>query len=265
MAGRRNILLSIAVRIVVSLGLLAVAAGVFAALARSRPTAARTPMARIAPQVLVMEARPFQVRRQWDAFGTAEAMDSADVPARVTATVVQIPPGILAGAVVDRGQLLVQLDDSDFLRQEEIATEAIADLQAQMERLAIEEEGWKERLRLAGEQVKLAQAEYERVVDARERNVAKEREVDQAQQALLEAIRGRVAAREEHDKLPARRTSLQAQLRAQQAQQALARQNVERCSIVSPLSGILESVDVEVGENLAAGPVSYTHLTLPTN
>ena len=42
-------------------------------------------------------------------------------PARVTATVIEKPAQIVAGAWVETGQLLVRLDESDFLRQDEIA------------------------------------------------------------------------------------------------------------------------------------------------
>jgi len=253
MARKRYILLSVAVRILVGAGLLVIAVAVFVALVKSKPTAARSPTANTAPQVIVMEARPVEVRRQWDVFGTARAMDSADVPARVMASVIEICADVLAGAAVEKGQLLVQLDDSDFVRQEEIATQSIADINAQLARLEVEKRSWQERVRLAGEMVQLAQAEFDRVSAARQREVAKEREVDQARQALIEAVRAEVGAREEYDKLLPRRTSLRAQLLAQESRQKLARQNVARCRIVSPLAGVLESVDVEVGENLAAG------------
>lgn len=253
MPKNRLIWLSVIVRVLVCVMVLAIAVGVFTALHRSRPQPARSEQMNAAPRVFVMEAKAVEVRRQFDGFGTAAAMDSADVPARVTATVLEIPPEIVAGRWVERGQLLVRLDDSDFLREDEITTQRIADIDSQLQRLDIEVRSWEKRIELAEEQVRLAQAEFDRVAGAQEREVAKQREVDQAKRALVAAIRDETVAKEEHDKLPGRRAGLQALRLGQEAQQRLARQNVQRCLIVSPLTGVIQHVDAEVGENFASG------------
>ncbi|MDY7109546.1 MAG: HlyD family efflux transporter periplasmic adaptor subunit [Planctomycetota bacterium] len=253
MAGKRNIVLSIITRVVVCILLLAIGIGIYTGLVRTKPVPARSGRGDAAPQVVVMPAKAVEVRRQWEGFGTAEAMDSADVPARVTATVIEIPTEILPGTWVEEGQLLVRLDDSDFVRQVEITTQSIEDIEAQLARLEIERASWKERIALAEAQVALARAEFDRVTRARESGAAKEREVDQARQALLAAQRDETNAREAYDKLPAGRRSLEALRLGQEAQKRLAMQNVQRCRIVSPLAGVLQTVDVEVGENLAAG------------
>jgi RND family efflux transporter MFP subunit len=253
MALRRNTLVSVITRTVVGLGLLALALAIFILLVRSRPRPELTSAAGDGPTVLVMQAQPVPVQRRWSGFGTAQAMDTADVPARVGATVVQIPDEVEAGTAVEAGELLAQLDDTDFAQELEMSSQLIADLQAQLERLEIEAESWRERWELTKEEIELARAEYDRVRSAQEQNVAKQREVDQARTAMITAIRNEVAAREQLDALPTRRTGLQALKLRQEAAGRLARQNVQRCRITSPLTGILQSVDVEVGENLAVG------------
>lgn len=253
MASKRNVVLSIVFRILACLVVLVVAVGIFGMLRSSKPQPERTSQAGLLPRVVVMRAQAVPVRRQWDGYGTAQVMDSADVPARVMATVSAIPDSVLAGSDVLQGDLLVQLDDTDFLRQVEIATHAIDDLDAQLEQLRISTRSWSDRLELAQEQVALARAEMDRVSEAFGRGAAKQREVDQARTALLNAVREETAAREESDKLVPRRSSLEAMKAGQEAQLELARLNVDRCRIVSPLTGVLQSVDVEVGENLAVG------------
>ncbi|MHC5114251.1 MAG: hypothetical protein ACYTGP_07470, partial [Planctomycetota bacterium] len=141
-------MLSLIVRTVVCVGLLAIGLMVMTVLVRTRPVPARTDVAANAPRIMVMAAGPVDVRRQWDGYGTAEAMSSADVPARVTATVIELPESVLAGATVEAGTLLVRLDDSDFVRQEEIARHAIADIDAQLRRIEIQLRSWTERVRL---------------------------------------------------------------------------------------------------------------------
>ncbi|MHC5024229.1 MAG: HlyD family secretion protein, partial [Planctomycetota bacterium] len=182
MASTRNWLVSIVTRSIVCLAVLALAITIFARLFGTRPMPAVSNSDDAAPGVLVMKARPVPVARRWNGFGTARAMDSANVPARVSATVVEVPVNIEPGARVARGDVLARLDDSDFTRQVEIATQSIADIDSQLARLEVELTSWTERTELAAEQVELAQAEFDRAVEAMRRGAAKQREVDLTRQ-----------------------------------------------------------------------------------
>ncbi len=246
-------LVVILVRALACIVLLAAAIAVFSALYTTRPQAARTDRADLAPRVMVMAARPVEVFRQWRGFGTARPLDSADVPARVTATVLEVPDAVTAGRAVAAGGLLVRLDETDFTRQVEIATHSIADIDAQLERMVVEERSWRERVSLAGQQVELARAEFDRARAAQDLGSARPREVDAAKQALISAIRDETVAREEYDKLSPRRRSLEAQRLGIEAERRLAATNVARCRITSPIAGVLQEVDVEVGESLVSG------------
>ena len=135
----------------------------------------------------------------------------------------------------------------------EISISDIADLDAQIDRLDIELASWTERVRIAQAEVDLIEAEYKRVAAAAEREAAKIREVEIAKLALIRAERDLVSAKEELDKIPAARKRLEAQKAAQQAVLDLAHHNVARCEITSPIDGVLEEVDVELGENVAIG------------
>lgn len=253
MAAKRNMFISVAVRIVVCAAALAIGVGVFVALFRTAPKPAASDRADEIPRVLVMEARAVPVRREFEGFGTAQAVSRADVPSRVTATVAERPAEIRAGREVAQGQLLVQLDASDFQRQWEIAEQNIRDVDAQLNRLDVEERSWSQRVELAGEAVELARSEFDRVSRAFANDAARQREVDAARQALLATQREEVATREELEKIAPRRASLRALREREQASLRLARLNVERSTITAPISGVLQSVDVEVGESVQAG------------
>jgi RND family efflux transporter MFP subunit len=215
-----------------------------------------------------MQARAVPVRRQWQGFGTARARDEADIPAEVAAVVVEIPARIEVGASVEQGELLCRLDDTDFVAQQEISTQRISDIEAQQDQLAFEESSWKRRVELAEQDVALAEADFERVQQAFARQAARQREVDQVKQAWLAAVRVEVAAREQFDRIAPRRSQLQAQMAEQKAALRLATKNVERCKITSPLTGIIASGDIEVGESVAPGQrigyiVSLAHVEVP--
>lgn len=249
----RSLIVSIIIRATVVVIALSVCSAIAFALYKTKPAPAVTDAPPAVPRVLVMKAADVPVRRQWTGYGSAAALRTSDVPARVTTTVLRVPENIIEGRRVEAGQLLAELDDSDFARQVEIAAQNLRDIEAQLNRLEVEEQAWQKRLELANEAVELSRGEYDRFVKAFEDGAANQREVDAARQTLISAIRDQVAVEEEFTKIPNRRTSLRAQQVAQEATQRLAKQNVERCTVVSPIAGVLQAVDVEPGENVTIG------------
>ena len=97
MSRQRNILVLVLVRVVVVAALLGASAALYSILYGSRPMPEMSGPDSSAPIVLVMPAQMLPVRRQSSGFGTAEAMDAADVPARVSATVVEVPAAVEPG------------------------------------------------------------------------------------------------------------------------------------------------------------------------
>jgi multidrug resistance efflux pump len=268
MARKRKVILSAVTQTVVVVVVLAAALAVYALLVRTRPLPAKSDEPPAPRRVEVMQARAVPVRRQWQGFGTAAARDKADIPAEVTAVVVEIPPHIVVGAEVDAGEVMCRLDDTDFVAQQQISSRRIEDIEAQLAQLVFEESSWKRRVELAQEDVKLAEADYDRVKQAFAKQAARQREVDQVQKSLLAAVRVEVAAREQLDRISPRRTQMQAQKAEQQAALRVAAKNVERCTIKSPLDGIIAAGEIEVGESVAPGQrlayvVSLAHIEVP--
>ena len=253
MPRKRKILVSIVTQSVVSVVALGVAVGIFSLLWRSRPELARVDEPPRLRRVEVMRAVPVPVRRQWQGFGTARAFDEADIPAEVTAVIVDIPPQIVEGAAIEKGAVVARLDDTDFLIQQDIATRRIEEYDARLAQLKLERESWTKRVGIAAEEVQLAEADYARVKQAMEREAARVREVDQARQRLLAAVRIEVDAREQLDRILPRRSQLEAMKSLQASQLRLATKNVERCTIRSPLRGFIAAVDIERGESVAPG------------
>jgi len=241
------------VRTLVGLGLIAGASAIAFMLVQSRPRPGGDEVGDDRPSVQVMVAEPVRVQRQWRGYGTARSMDTLDVPARVSAVVVEVPPAILEGASIEAGTVLARLDPSDFEQEEAIAAGTIEELRAQLDQLASEEAAATERRALAEEAVVLAEDEYARVREAVESQVAKQRELDQARQAQISAIRELVAVNEVLSRIGPRRAALEAQIAAQTSRLRLARLNVERCTIRSDIDGVLEIVDVEPGEDVSIG------------
>lgn len=249
----RSTTLSFVTRVLVTLAVLAISVLIFGFLFRTRPVPPVNPAGAAPPTVVVLPVRPIAVQRQWTGYGTADAIESADVPARVGATITAVSSDVREGTRVDLGQVLARLDPTDFQHRVDVAEETIIDLESQLRRLEVERSSWTEREQLAAEAVELAEGEYQRVLDAMKKNAANQREVDASRQALITASRDQVSVGEEIEKLEPRRASLEAQKAAQEAELRDATQKVERCTIMSPLGGVVQAVDVEVGEDVRAG------------
>ena len=253
MPSRAGAVVSLLVRTVVGVGAIVVAIAVFGWLAATREVPVPRPPEEARPRLVVVSATPVEVQRSFSGFGTADAIRTADVPAEVIGVVDSIPDGTSEGLPIEAGDVLATINARDFRRQAEIAEEALAELDARSAQLDVEEAAARNRLELAERDVELAKLELLRTEKALAEGAAVEREVDRAKQALLAVDRAMVQAQESIDGFVPRRASLRALTESQRAAKRLAEQNLARCTITSPIDGVIAAVDVEVGESVAPG------------
>ncbi len=243
------------IRAAISAGLLGGSLAMLVVLARSRPLPGLNDNQVEAQTIAVFRAKKMQVPRQWVGYGTVKSIDSADVPARVGATVVEIAADINVGSAIAKGQFLVQLDDQDFRRMMDSADQQLAVIDAQLGSLMVEESGLAERLKLAKEDGQLVRSDEARVREAVASQAAVQRELDRARQLGIVADRTELLLREAINQITPRRAALHAQDEIQKSMRDTARKNVERCRITSPIAGSLQRFDLEVGENVLSGQV----------
>jgi len=233
--------------------LLVAAIAVAAVLVATRPRPEQHALTAIVPRVVVVEVDRLAVRPTFGGYGVAAAFTRADVPSRISSTVLEVPEATIAGSAVAKGQLLVQLDASDFERQLQSAEQQIAMIDASREQLATEVLSLDEQIKLLEEDVELARTDLERVRAASAEGAAREREVDRARQVVLLAERAAAALRERRATTPAREALLVAQRSSQESVRRQAATDVERCHIESPVTGVLQSFDLKPGEMVRAG------------
>ncbi len=245
--------IAIATRAGVALLVLAAGVGAFIVLFVTRPKAPEPQDLQLVREVRTMSPQVIAVRRQWVGYGAGQAMDSADVPTQVSAIVSEIPESIQPGARVERGTFLAQLDPVDFQQQLDLIAEQLNGLDARLEQLDIEESSWEERLRLAETEEQVSRADLDRLRELLASGDATEVEVDRAEALLSLAQRAVSTIREEVEKAGPRRLGLRADRQALVVQREIAQRNLDRTRIESPLAGFIESVDIEVGEQVIAG------------
>ncbi|MEM1212952.1 MAG: HlyD family efflux transporter periplasmic adaptor subunit [Planctomycetota bacterium] len=243
-------------RVGVAVGALVLAVVVVGALVQTKPGVELATDAEANLQrVMVVEPRRLAVPRQWVGYGTVAAVVSSDVPARVGATVLEVPKRITEGAVVEAGWTLAELDPTDFANREAAAEAGWEAVGAQLDQLASEEARVKARVAVEEEDVAAARWELERVERLRRgaTSAASEKDVVDAQRSLFAAQRQLLTLKEALDGVEPRRKRLQAEQRAAKSEWDQAVKDRERATVKSPIGGVIQAVDVEAGENVMAG------------
>jgi RND family efflux transporter MFP subunit len=265
---QRNIPLMVLSRAVLSIALIAVAVLIAGWLVGTKPEAAESDAANRLRSVVVVDVIDAPVGRRLRAYGSARALLSADVPARVSATVTGLGERYGEGERVAKDEVLLRLDDTDFRHQLEITRQTIDAVDAQLAILVVDERTIAESLVLAEADARLVRADVERAEAALREGAAKEREVDRLRQALIAADRALVMAREARDKVEPRRLALRAERARLEASREVAQDAVDRSVIRSPMDGVLQHADKEIGEMVAMGApiarvVDPTRLEVP--
>lgn len=240
-------------RAAIGIGAILIAGAVFAFLVKTKPEPIRREIEERIVTVRTVPIEPTEVVRSWEGYGTARAMNAADVSAQVSARVIERPEGVRAGAAVARGDVLVRLDPEDFEQRVAASEGQIASWEAQLEALDVEERRLADRLELAQEQEAIEEGEVRRLVEAQGRGAGSTSELERRRAQLIAVRRETTVLRQEIESLPARRSQLRAMLAAERANLRMAQENLERTVIVAPIGGVLQEFDADVGELPAVG------------
>ncbi len=238
------------VRGLIALAMVGGSVAIVIALAMSRPLPGTNERREEVQRIAVFHPKRMNLPRQWIGYGTVRAIDSADIPARVGASVVEIAAEARPGSTVTAGQFLVQLDDLDFRRALDSATQQIASIESQLVSITVEEDGLFRRMALAKEDAALASSDEVRTRAAVESGAANQRELDRSRQQAIAMERAHLLLQEGFNQLTPRRGALIAQREIQRTQQKTAQTSVDRCRIISPIAGTLQSFELEVGESV---------------
>lgn len=223
--------------------------GVFAALKATKP---EQPPAKIKERVWRVEVErlsPRSLAPQLTLYGQLETPSlfraAAPAPSRVDRVLVR------EGESVIEGQLLVALDERDFLPRLNQARAEIAELEAQLESENIRHQSDLTALRQEQKLLQLSQDGVGREQRMRKQKLGSESALDQAEQELARqalGVNSRKLAITDH---PARSGALKARLQRAQAQLTEIALDYERSQVRAPYDGIVAQVQVAVGDQVA--------------
>lgn len=231
---------------------LIVGAGIFAFLSSGKTAPARHESGASYLTVRAMEASRRPVARVWEGFGTARALDAADVRAEVGGTVIERPASVEAGAEIREGATIIRIEPLDYEQRVQATERRIDALRAQLSGLEVEEQRLTEQAGFAAQEEETARRDVDRVRNAQNAGAGSAGELDQAEAALLRAQRTLAGIRQQLGLIPSRRAALEAQLLGEQANLRIERENLLRTEVTSPLDGVIEAVDFERGEWVGA-------------
>lgn len=256
-------------RTAAGLVLLIGALAIFQVLKATKAEPTRSQDAGLPPLVRTVEVQRVLTARPWTGYGTVRAMSAAQVGVQVAGRVIERPPPVEAGLSIARGDLIIRIDPEDFASRVAALEGAVAALLAEIEQVEVEATSLDEQLTLVFEEVAIAKREYERALGVYEdRGAGTRTEVDQKLAALRRSEREASALEQRSRLIPSRRAALEANLASQRAELALARQNLERSTVVAPISGVLQEVNLDTGDyaqigTVAARIVDLSRLELP--
>lgn len=253
--GSSPILKRLSIALKAGLALLVLLAGfaVFGVLVASRPDPVHTERPEPVVTVRSITAALVPAPRVWEGYGSAVAMNAADVSAEVGARVIERPSSIEAGNPVRKEDVILRLDATDYEQRLASAEAKASALRAQIDGLVSVENRWREQSSLIAEEIGIQRAELERAQDAQRREAANIADIDARVGALRRLERESASIMQQVEDVPFRRAQLQAQLADQEAEARVARQDLERTRVVSPIDGVLQWVQFREGEMVPAG------------
>lgn len=229
------------------------ALAIFGLLVATKPRPSR--LDRDAPVLTVraVTVAPVEAPRIWTGYGSARAMNVADVSAEVAARVIERDASVEPGMPIERGEPIIVLDPHDFEERVNSGVARAAALRAQIEGLASAEVRWREQAEAIEAERAIAASELERFRDARARDAANVADVDVRVLAVRRLEREAAAIARQLEDIPFQRESLRAQLSDQEAALEIARRDLERTRIVSPIRGVLQRVAQRPGARVSVG------------
>lgn len=245
--------LSRIVRAVVGAAILLIAVVITVWLVATKPAIDRSAPTEDARAVTAVVAERRPVARLWRGHGAARARDAANVAAEVAGVVAARPEGVEAGARVSAGDVIVRLDDADYANQLEAAQQAVAALTAQLSTLEAEEAQIAAQTAQIQEQIDITEEEIRRWAEAQASGAASGIEQLRLRGTLASLREALAALAGQTNQIPSRRERIEAEIGAQQNEALTALHNLERTRITAPIDGYLQSVDIDVGEFVAAG------------
>lgn len=203
--------------------------------------------------VRVSTVLPQTVRATATGYGRVQPVRDWTSVGEVQGRIVGMRDGLAVGSVVEKGEVLIEIDQTDYELARGKALSNIASVEAQIRQLAREEENSRESLEVAENIFEVTKAEYERVISLVERGASTQAALDNAQKALLTQTSSITSHKNTLALYPARRQTLEASLAIRKAELAEAERSISKTRIIAPFRGRVSAQNAEIGQFARVG------------
>lgn len=210
---------------------------------------------RLARTLLGIRVTAENIRLTASGYGTAEPATRVRISPQLDGKITAVNNHFDDGALVGKGETLVEIDKEDY----EIALkEATAEIDRLKAELAANEQDVKDAeliLETVARDLDLERKDFERIKALREKDVISESSFDQAAQDFESKKNLHITGKGRVDRLKIQRRSIEAQIEMAVARKQKAELNIRRAVLHSPFDGRLENVEVEEGDYVTVGKV----------
>jgi len=205
-----------------------------------------------APVVRVVKVAPSDERITVRADGIADFTRRVEIRAQVGGKVVQVSPSLKEGERLRKGELLIKIEQTDYVLAARRAQADVEIARAALARLRLDESSQGRQIKTLREDLKLAEAEMRRAADLLRRSAGSQSRYDAARRTYLQ---GKNVLQVAENALAVLAPQIQErEARFEQAKVRLeqARVDLARTEITCPFDALVVTESVEVGQVLQA-------------
>ncbi|NRP13921.1 Multidrug resistance protein MdtA [Aliiroseovarius sp. xm-m-379] len=205
--------------------------------------------------VRVMEVTEQTVTPSTIAYGRVKAEHSWSALAELSGRVVSVLPGLAEGKMIRAGEVLVEIDATDYQIGLSKAEANLGAAQTQLAQLQREELNTQRSLALETSKLAIAEAEFERVQALVKRGASTETALDNTRRNLLAQQAATTNLTNALELYPTRRQTTEATIAIREAEVAEAKRALSKTRILAPFDGRVTKAAVELGQFARSGDV----------
>lgn len=209
------------------------------------------PETSLAVRTLTVESSPTVIRVS--GYGRVESAQTWAAVSEVEGRVAEVFQGLSEGSIVEAGDLLVQVDRTDYELAVQKAKANIASAEASLAELEQQEANSSRLLEVESRILEVAEAEYARTLDLQTRGTSTQASLDTAERTLLAQRSSVTNLNNTIDLYPSQRASLEATVAVRQAELEEAERDLSNTTIRAPFRGRVSQEAVEQSQFIRVG------------
>lgn len=245
--------------IIIALAILLAGIGLFAFFSSFRKPPAQAEEEERPIPVEVIQVQPEDVPIVLNGFGEVRTLATVPIAPEVSGRVIRIHPRLEAGEVISAGEVLFEIDPSDYQVRLKSAQASLEQSKQTLKRTQEQFASDKERLKTLERTKDLAYSEFNRVKQLFEREkVGTQSNVEQTERAYNQALDAYNLLVQSIELYPLRVREYEEAVKNAEAQLSQAEINLSRTQVKAPFNARIKTVNLEAGQYVNPGAIVMT-------